>query len=239
MKALLIFTFIFLGNLTNLPALSCCNEPACWQGFYINGQLGAGWNKQNARFTNANYFNTLGPDILGNKFSFRSQGFVGGGAAGYNAQCGCWVLGLDAGALGVNLKETRASPLFPDLDTFSSRLNWIAFTKLRAGYAYNCFLPFLTGGWAGGKVSMLLNDPGAGISARARDWANGWTLGAGCDYKLTQCLSLGIAYDYIHLHYRHKETDCPNCSSGIGFGTPRISNNVHTHIAVIRCSIHL
>lgn len=239
MRKLLSFFVIFLSNITMLSANICQSQPACWQGLYLVGQLGGGWSKEEVKFTNTNYFNTLGAELLGSTFDLKPRGFLGGGGAGYLCQRGCCVFGVEAGALGLNLKNQEPSPWFPDLDTFTSRLNWLAYTKLRLGYAYNCFLPFVTVGWAGAFVDLHLYDADEDITSHSRDWANGWTIGVGCDYKMTQCISFGLAYDYADLRYHDKTIGCPSCGSGVGFGTPIVDNRIHAHIAVARIVFNL
>lgn len=225
-------TLIACAATLNLSAL-CCDEPACWNGAYISGLLGGGWAKEKAKFTNANYFNTLGAQVLGKRFDFKSRGFLGGGAIGYNYQRNCLVFGAEAGILGLNLKDSYPSPYFPQIDRFSSSLNWLAYVKLRTGFAYKCLLPFITGGWAGTSVDLRFKDTPSNINAHSHNWANGWTVGAGVDYKLNACFSIGVAYDYFQLQ-RNEKTSCSNCGSGVGFGTPRVDNHIHLQSVTAR-----
>lgn len=236
---ILLAMALLLTNFGTLSANWQNNRPACWEGFYLNGQLGAGWNKHKVRFTNNNYFNTLGATRVGSNFELDSKGFLGGGAIGYNKQCGCWVFGVEGGALGTNLKKSKPSPFFPELDTFTGRVNWLGYTKLRAGYAYNCFLPFIAGGWSGGYVDMLLYDTPSDITAHKRKWTNGWILGCGLDYKVSKCFSVGVAYDYSQLRYKNTTIGCPTCGTGAGFGTPKINNRISTQILTFRFNINL
>lgn len=213
----------------------CCgNEPACWQGIYLGGQLGMGWNREPAKFANPNYFNTLGPALLGSKFRFQSEGFVGGGDLGYNYQCGCFVAGVEAAALGTQLKRSRRSPYFPDTDTFTSHLHWIASAKARFGFAYDQLLTFVTGGWAGGDVKLKFRDSAANIVASSNKWVNGWTVGAGAEYKVLDCFSLGVTYDYVQLQYKHKSVSCSHCGTGIGLGAPAVNNRLHIQTLLFR-----
>lgn len=235
MKPLIALALFISAFTTELTGSSFCNNcPTCWQGFYAAGQIGPAWNKQKVKYTNANYFNTLGPTIVETNLDFQSNGYVGGGSVGYNYQRNNFVIGVEASALGANLKEKKTSPFFPDLDTDKSGLNWIASTKLRIGYAYNQLLPFVSAGWAGSMVDMRFRDQTSDITAHSRVWANGWTIGAGIDYKVTDRFAVGFGYDFIDLSFKKKRIGCPSCGTGVGFGTPIVSNDLYTHIAVFR-----
>lgn len=185
---------------------SCCCEPSCcWTGFYIGGRAGGGWKRSRVKFKNDNHF-----DSLGSRYSFRDNGFVGGGALGYNYQWSSIVVGVEGEILGTDFSKTRRNSSLPDSHRFSSRLHWIADAKVRVGWAWDCFLPFITGGWAGGDVRLKLRDTLNDVSSSSSKWVNGWTVGAGVEYKLYSCLSLGIAYEYIQLDY-NRRLSCRNC----------------------------
>lgn len=218
----------------------CCydNDPVCWHGGYISGQIGAGWGRDQAKFTNANYFNTLGPVVLGSKFHANSCKMLGGGALGYNYQSNCVVAGIEAGALNAPLKKNVRSPYFPSSDTISSKLSWLATGKLRLGYAYDSALLFVTGGWAGSYHDIRLTDHDTDISAHSKKWINGWTLGAGADYKVTNCISLGFSYDFLQFNSKAKKLSCSACGSGVGFGSPKVKNHLQVQSVLFRINYH-
>jgi outer membrane immunogenic protein len=213
--------------------------PICWHGLYVSGQLGGSWNNSDLTFTNANYFNTLGEDLVGSNFHFEPSGFVGGGAIGYNYQCQCLVIGIEAGTLYTKLEKSKESPFFPTLDDYKYGVDWTALAKARVGYAIGRFLPFITGGWAGNHFDLKLEDITADIRGYSKKWANGWTVGGGCDYKIIANLSVGIAYDYIEIKDKNHTINCSNCGSGIGFGTPIVNDHIQTHIVTARINLHL
>jgi len=248
---IVILTYCSLAFSTSISAFEsiafCCEdeapwytpfcwdeEPACWRGFYLSGQLGEGWSHTHAKFVNRNYFNTLGSDLLGSTFHFKSQGFIGGGALGYNYQRECLVVGFEGGVQSLNLKKSQPSPFFPTLDTFSSNVQWLGNAKGRVGYAYKRLLTFISGGWAGGKVSLLLEDPASNIIAKSTKWVSGWTIGVGSEFKISRCFSLGLAYDYIQVQYKHQSISCPNCGTGVGFGSPRVNNTLQAQTLTVR-----
>lgn len=216
----------------------CCEYPYdCWTGFYLNGQIGYAYSETKTRFTNNNYFNTLGPILLGSKFDFSSNGLVAGGGFGFNVQRDCAVVGMEIGALNMELEEKRSSPFFPT-DTYTSNLQWVMAAKLRLGVTCDCFLTYITGGWAGGNVALTLRDDIGGVKAHAISWVNGWTIGGGFEYKLTDCASIGVAYDYVQLQNKNKRIGCLECGEGIGLGTPVVNQHLHAQTVVFRVNYH-
>lgn len=214
----------------------CCDM---WQGFYLCGQLGGAWNDSDLKFVNPNYFNTIGPQVVGRHFAFDPSGFLGGGAIGFNYQYAMFVVGLEVGAQYTDSKQSRKSPFFPDLDTFSYEIKWKADVKGRLGWAYRQFLLFFTGGWAGSPIELTLNDPGAQIQATLKEWVNGWLVGGGLEYKFFRHFSVGLEYDYIFQKFTGERSSCPSCGTGAGFGTPTIDDRLHTNALFARISFHL
>lgn len=234
---LFAFSLLLAGPLIGQDSKCLCEDgPLSWQGFYLNGQLGAGGNRQDPKFTNANYFNTLGSVVLGDRFYCKSNGFVAGGALGYNYQIGQYVFGVEAGALTTNLKTSKQSRFFPETDRFSSHLQCIVNAKGRFGYIYDTMLMFISGGWAGGREGFKLIDASSFISASLRTWANGWTVGAGFECKLTPCYSMGLGYDFVQLEYKNKAASCSSCGIGVGLGSPKINERSHVQILTVRLS---
>ena len=50
-----------------------------WQGFYVGGALGGAWSDTDWRYDNHNWFNTIGPDLVGTGFNIDTSGILGGG----------------------------------------------------------------------------------------------------------------------------------------------------------------
>ena len=78
-----------------------------WGGFYVGGQLGGAWNDTDWHYKNPNWFNTLGPEIVINKFDMDGTGFLGGGQAGFNYQSGAWLFGIEGSVAGTDLSNSR------------------------------------------------------------------------------------------------------------------------------------
>ena len=210
-----------------------------WTGFYLGGQLGGAWSTIDWTQANANYFNTLGPTVVGNKSGFDAGGVEGGILGGYNHQIGHWVLGLELAATATDLSQMRASPFFPALDRFSTEVNWLATVAGRVGYAWDRWLVYGRGGWTGGDVELTLRDVTNGTTASKDTWANGWTLGVGTEYMLWHGVALGLAYDYVELNLDGETVACPACGTGVGFGTPVIDADYRIQSVSARLSVFL
>lgn len=210
-----------------------CNP---WNGFYISGQLGSSWNTTDWNYTNANFFNTSGATLLGDDFSSSNWGKTVGANAGFNYQTGNLLLGIDGGYVNTDLNETNPNPFFPATESFTTYLHYITTAKARVGYALKKWLFNVNGGWAGGSVFLSIQDPGAAVKANTTQWANGWTVGTGIDYKVSKHVALGVAYDYVKLSVNNATVTCPSCGTGVGLGTPTVDGDVKTQLVSARLS---
>ncbi|MER9841262.1 porin family protein [Mesorhizobium australicum] len=107
---------------------------------------------------------------------------------------GNYVVGVEADINFADSKsDDNAFPAFPGAFA-SSDLQWFGSTRLRAGYAFDRFLPFVTGGVAFAKYSGATNFLGG--SSEISDTRVGWTLGAGLEYAVTDNLIGRVEYRY-------------------------------------------
>lgn len=103
-----------------------------------------------------------------------SDGFVGGGFAGYNFQVSPnVVVGVEGDVTGTN----------------RSTNDWDATVRGRLGYAYDRYLFYGTGGVAFGDIK----------NAGASKTKTGWTLGAGIEAALTSNLTGRLEYRHTDL----------------------------------------
>src|ERR1019366_1315059 len=81
-----------------------------WTGFYIGGQVGYAWGKNNVSFG----------DNFGDyaAFSYNTSGVIGGAHVGYNLQLSQFVIGLEGDVDGTSLKKTVSGD--PFIDNFIS-----------------------------------------------------------------------------------------------------------------------
>jgi len=112
-------------------------------------------------------------------------GVVGGGTAGYNLQNGPWVYGVEADFQGSNASQSAGAVKFSN--------PWFGTVRGRAGYAFDSFLVYGTGGFALGE-----------LRAESFGWSDahttlGWTLGLGGEVGLTPNWTAKVEYLHIDL----------------------------------------
>ncbi len=191
-----------------------------WRNLYLGGQLGGAWSRQSWQYTNLNYFNTLGAELLGTRFAFDASNLMGGGYAGFNFQTTSpWLVGVEGSLSGANLNKTQASPFYTT-DRYTSSLNELAAVKGRLGYVNGGWLSYVSGGGAFANTSLTLADSIYNVLSTTTPWNSGWTLGAGVDYRLTQHIAVGFTYDYSDISFDSQTMSCAACGTGLGNGTP-------------------
>jgi outer membrane immunogenic protein len=170
-----------------------------WAGFYVGGHVGgATTNEQWINSANTTLFGDLAP---GQGFRQRGTGVFGGGQMGYNWQAGHYVFSLEGTVSGLDNHGTVVNNVFGGGldDTFSWRTNWMATVTGRVGYAVTNNLFYFKGGYAGvnNKLSVVdaVANPSTGSGSQTQ-WHNGWTIGAGWEYGITQNWIVGLEYDY-------------------------------------------
>lgn len=112
------------------------------------------------------------------------DGFVGGGQVGVNFQTGQLVYGgeLDLSYSGVDFRAFT--------ETFKQK--WIGSARLRVGYAFERFMPFVTGGLAYSTGELKA---GGGKDDNAH---LGYVIGIGGEMMVTEKVSANVQF----LHYR-------------------------------------
>jgi outer membrane immunogenic protein len=162
-----------------------------WTGFYVGGNVGYSWGRLD---------NSIGGTPIG---TTSVDGIIGGGQIGYNWQVNQIVFGLEADFQGSGQKGdgsfTGAPGVIPaSTFTFSNKLDWFGTVRGRIGYAFDRWLPYVTGGWAygHGNVSGTVTGGTAGTGSTSADYS-GWTAGAGLEYAFMNNWSAKIEYLYV------------------------------------------
>ncbi|WP_022719694.1 outer membrane protein [Rhodopseudomonas sp. B29] len=177
-----------------------------WAGFYIGGNVGGGWGK-------TTFDSVAGGDhylLNGQSFSTNTKaGVVGGVQVGYNWQFQQFVVGLEGTYSGSDIKNSTgifADPVFGGQNvSFESKIDSYATIVGRLGWTPdNTWLLYAKGGWATGHVKSSVQDyfPLPATLQHwsgASKWQDGWTVGAGVEYKLTSNWILGVEYNYLNL----------------------------------------
>ena len=100
---------------------------------------------------------------------------------------------------------TRARPRFfrPRrqvlLPAFNTTLDYFATARVRLGYAFGNFLPYVTGGAAWGQSKVEINDSDGNAIASKSATRFGWVAGGGFEYAIDRHWSANIEYNYIDL----------------------------------------
>ncbi|WP_332119506.1 outer membrane protein [Azorhizobium caulinodans] len=160
-----------------------------WTGFYIGANVGYAWGSTDFH----------GNTRTGLPYSYSVGGqddWLGGGQIGYNYQfANNVVVGIEAdidwtgiGSSGVAVNGPLAG------QTINGSLDYFGTVRARLGYAFDKFLPYITGGAAWGHVDYG-NIYGVGTSST--NW--GWTIGAGFEYAVTNNITAGLEYLYVDL----------------------------------------
>jgi outer membrane immunogenic protein len=153
---------------------------ATWQGFYVGGNVGYGWDPASATFNPSTYATTIlgplggpfvdtGPDSGPIALSVAPKGWLGGAQFGYNWQRQSLVLGAEADIMGANIKGSTSAPFFVngteggDDAGFSGnvglqqKLDYFGTLRGRLGWANDTLLLYGTGGLAWGHVTTTFN----------------------------------------------------------------------------------
>jgi outer membrane immunogenic protein len=179
-----------------------------WTGFYIGINGGGGWGSSSWDSTG----------------SFDTSGGLVGGTIGYNWQTGPWVLGLEGDIDWANIKGNTNGPGCLG-GGCTSENTWLGTTRGRVGYAFDRFLPYVTGGVAFGDVDAT--HPGATGQTSTQV---GWTAGAGFEFAVVNNVTAKIEY----LHYDLGSFQCGlNCGNGL------VNDNVNFSADVVRGGVNL
>jgi outer membrane immunogenic protein len=158
---------------TYTPPPDVTYDPApafSWTGFYAGGLVGYGWGN-------------VDTDTAGD---FDADGFLGGVFTGYNYQFpNNVVLGIEG---DVTYHDQDGSS-----GGVSAETDWNGTLRPRLGYAFDRFMPYVTGGLAVGNVEA--SEPGDSDSGAAV----GWTAGAGIETAITDNIIGRVEYRYTDL----------------------------------------
>jgi len=157
-----------------------------WTGFYVGVNAGIGFGGKSSSTTFVPAPGTVGPVVY---YSGDDQsGFVGGAQAGYNWQTGPFVIGAEA---DIQYADLGKKYYYSDFGLSSDAGSYFGTVRLRAGYAFDRFLVYATGGLAYGDVGERLF---GGSNTRA-----GWTVGGGVEYAFTNNWTVKLEGLYVNI----------------------------------------
>jgi len=175
-----------------------------WSGIYGGASIGYVHGSQDWKLQGSQFWNAPFPD---GKKDFTFDQFEVGAHIGAQYQWKWLVLGAEGGIFkGPHDEQSERSPLYPGSDEWNADIHTIAKATAKVGYAYKRFLAYAKGGYAGAMVDTKTRFPVPGIPVfvnKTSEWHNGWTVGGGVEYALTNHIIIGAEYSYIDLDSRN------------------------------------
>lgn len=218
------------ATLSLLDPLSAAAAPLpSWTGFYIGGHAGYSWGSTTGDLTENVLIPAQAPFVFtptrtafaGVGRDLNPRGALGGIQGGYNYQIERWVYGLEADLTWTGQDDSfvfsgRRNNLntedFIYEETLAAKLRVMGTVRGRFGYAFDAFLPYITGGFAWGRVDADLrwtatqqptgiNTPFARLafSGSQSETLVGWTVGAGFEYAFAPRWSARVEYLFVEL----------------------------------------
>lgn len=158
-----------------------------WNGFYAGLNAGYGWGRTG----------WSDPAAGADSGRFNTSGGLAGGQFGYNWQRGNAVLGVETDLDWMNLKGSSSGTggvcATDGGGSCQTQQSWLGTTRARAGYAFDRWLPYVTGGVAYGNVKAVQPN---GTSSSTR---TGWAAGAGVEYGINSNWSAKLEFLHIDL----------------------------------------
>jgi outer membrane immunogenic protein len=170
-----------------------------WTGFYIGINGGGAWG--DSRWDSVGTFDVSGAMI--------------GGTVGYNWQVQQFVFGLEGDLDWTNIDGTSTAACVAGCRTSNS---WLATVRGRIGYAFDRFLPYITGGLAAGNIEA--GQPGF---VGGKDTNAGWTVGGGLEFVIAGRWTAKAEYLYVDL-------GSFNCGFACGNGINPDNVSFKTHL---------
>lgn len=170
-----------------------------WSGFYVGGKLGWGTGHEH---------DNLRPTPLPSSSSSSSSssdadniqmgGLLGGVYAGHNWQSDKIVVGIEGELDGLNLTGSQTFNTNGVTGTLSITSNFQGFAKVRAGYAVDSALFYVTAGVGLANATLTATGSGAyaGINGSDSGYSLGYTVGAGLEYALNDKWSIRGEVDF-------------------------------------------
>ncbi|MGR6465906.1 outer membrane protein [Rhizobium sp. PAMB 3182] len=176
----MVATSVFAADVVSpdsqLPIAPDKVQPYNWSGGYLGVQGGYGWMNGT--------FKTTGLVPLDGNF----DGGLLGGFAGFNYQFGNNVV---AGVEADFERNWNDKTLISGLGTVNGGTTWQGSVRARVGYAFDRALIYASGGWAASRADAEV----VGLGSDKKTF-NGFTVGAGVDYAITDNIFARVDYRY-------------------------------------------
>lgn len=187
---------------TKAPASKPVYEPGySWTGCYIGAHVGGGWGRKDV--SNGEILPFFNTQFHG--FRDDIDGFLGGVQAGCDYQFAQnWVIGAEGQySWGALRGDFSTDPFLfgksPGLGTFTVKTNRLASVTGRIGFAWSHWLFYGKGGfaWVHDTYNLYRTQPVDPFLLSGGDSRNGWLVGAGVEYALTNNWSVKLEYNLM------------------------------------------
>jgi outer membrane immunogenic protein len=188
-----------------------------WSGIYAGVNAGYGWGDRDWD-DDAGIF----PDET---FRYDLRGAVAGAQIGYNFQADSFVFGIEADGAWGDMRDTVSE--FGGFITAESEVEWLATIRGRAGFAWDRFMVYGTGGIAFAEVDTDVTTIFIGSDSDAATHT-GWVAGIGFEGMITERISLKA--EYLHADFGKESFDyyaATNGSADLDLDIVRIGVNWH------------
>jgi len=158
--------------------------PFSWTGFYAGINGGYAWGQSS----------WSDPAVGASSGNFNTSGGLIGGQLGYNWQTGALVLGIETDADWMSVKGSTAGVGGVCADgggQCQTQQSWVGTTRARVGYAFDRWLPYVTGGVAYGNIQAV-QPTGTTTNTNV-----GWAAGGGLEYGIDRNWS--AKFEYLHI----------------------------------------
>lgn len=246
-------SFVFIACAAG-ASLAQSNTSDDWTGFYVGGNAGIAVGRTGVNtstiYSGSGYFATTSPAAVNaaGATSIESNGFTGGGQAGYNKQFGRFVIGAEAdfGAHRIN-KEVVTGDDYPCCTSSfeiaqSVKTNWMFTARPRVGVTAGPALIYATGGLAMTDVEYNAvftdNDSNAFESASFKKTRTGYAAGGGVEVKMTNRWSAKV--EYLYADFGRTSVTSNNLTTDffggevVGGGSESWPENTFTHSARVK-----
>lgn len=172
-----------------------------WSGFYVGANAGYSFGKITG---------TAGPLVRD------PSGFSGGVQVGANYQMGQFVLGAEA---DWQFSDLRAGASAAGLGIVNrARIENFGTLRARAGVAFDRALVYATGGYAFANTATTGFAPPLPFT-KSTAFHNGWALGAGVEYAITNNVTAKV--EYLYTSFEKKSLFAGTANAGATLSTVR------------------
>ncbi len=164
-----------------------------WSGLYVGGVVGYGW--ANGIHCDA----SSGPPVVCIPVT-DPKGWGAGVTLGYNWQSGNWVLGVEGDWSWANMNAASPSPpgfgcgAPAGVDGCFTSIKSYGTARVRVGYAFDRFLPYLTAGAGWTQLQASIGNPTLASGSTTK---TSFVVGGGFEYAFSQNFSAKVEYLYF------------------------------------------